>query len=102
MPKRKRPGMKARKPKASQEGFFEVEEVSPPPESLGIHSLPPRTHNGDSVSVRTGFFEIILLSCTCAECCGCACHTLEWNKQMGHALAVHVQNIRCLLCAMLH
>ena len=40
-------GRKAKKP-----GQFEVEEVSPPPTSLGVHSLPPKTHNGDQLSVR--------------------------------------------------
>ena len=41
-------------PKASLPGQFEVEEVSPPPTSLGIHRLPPKTHNGDQLSVRDG------------------------------------------------
>ena len=45
--KRKQQPKRAQKP-----GFFEVEEVSPPPESLGIHVLPPKTHNGDQLSVR--------------------------------------------------
>lgn len=38
--------------RAKKPGQFEVEEVSPPPTSLGVHSLPPKTHNGDQLSVR--------------------------------------------------
>lgn len=40
-----------RKQKAQQPGLFEVQLVSPPPTSLGIHELPPTTHNGDQIEV---------------------------------------------------
>ena len=33
-------------------GLFEVKDVSPPPRVLGIHSLPPDTHNGDQIEVE--------------------------------------------------
>ena len=33
-------------------GLFEVKDVSPPPRTLGIHSLPPDTHNGDQIEVE--------------------------------------------------
>ena len=33
-------------------GMFEVKDVSPPPRILGIHSLPPDTHNGDQIEVE--------------------------------------------------
>lgn len=33
-------------------GLFEVKDVSPPPRVLGIHSLPPDTHNGDQIEVQ--------------------------------------------------
>ncbi len=32
-------------------GTFEVRIVTPPPTSLGIHRLPPDTHNGDQIEV---------------------------------------------------
>lgn len=31
--------------------MFEVQDMSPPPCSLGIHALPPNTHNGDQIEV---------------------------------------------------
>lgn len=37
--------------KARQPGVFEVQEVSPPPRSLGIHALPASTSNGDWIDV---------------------------------------------------
>eukprot|EP00892_Ulva_mutabilis_P000697 jgi/Ulvmu1/10628/UM066_0007.1 len=47
------PGKRRRRQaKASKPGLFEVVEVSPPPHSLGIHSLPPKTHNGDQLSIE--------------------------------------------------
>ena len=33
-------------------GLFEVKDLSPPPKVLGIHSLPPDTHNGDQIEVE--------------------------------------------------
>lgn len=33
-------------------GLFEVKDLSPPPKILGIHSLPPDTHNGDQIEVE--------------------------------------------------
>lgn len=32
-------------------GLFEVQVVTPPKESLGIHALPPDTHNGDQINI---------------------------------------------------
>jgi hypothetical protein len=48
-PRKKR--NKSRQAKAQKPGQFEVEEVSPPPTCLGIHTFHPRTHNGDQLSV---------------------------------------------------
>ena len=36
-----RPGGAGRRRKARQPGLFEVTDISPPPQSLGIHALPP-------------------------------------------------------------
>ena len=33
-------------------GLFEVQKINPPPQSLGIHSLPVDTHNGDQITVE--------------------------------------------------
>lgn len=32
-------------------GQFEVKVITPPPRSLGVHVLPPDTHNGDQIEV---------------------------------------------------
>ncbi|KAI8104820.1 hypothetical protein M9434_003372 [Picochlorum sp. BPE23] len=32
--------------------LFEVKDISPPPESLGLHSFPPNTTNGDVITVN--------------------------------------------------
>ena len=34
-----------------QTGLFEVLVETPPPRSLGLHSLPPDTHNGDRIEI---------------------------------------------------
>lgn len=39
-------------------GLFEVHDVSPPPRSLGIHALPPNTHNGDQIEVEGSAFLV--------------------------------------------
>lgn len=38
--------------KARQPGLYEVEIITPPPQSLGIHPLPAGTHNGDRIEVE--------------------------------------------------
>ncbi|KAK9795514.1 hypothetical protein WJX73_003068 [Symbiochloris irregularis] len=38
--------------RARRPGTFEVNIVTPPPLSLGIHALPPDTHNGDQIEVE--------------------------------------------------
>ncbi|PSC75507.1 hypothetical protein C2E20_1129 [Micractinium conductrix] len=48
-PRRRAPGRRARKARAP--GLFEVQDLSPPPQSLGIHALPPNTHNGDQIEL---------------------------------------------------
>ena len=46
-------------------GLFEVQRINPPPKSLGIHSLPVNTHNGDQITIddEVGpcFHEVSLL-----------------------------------------
>lgn len=48
-PRKKRNKMRA---KAQKPGQFEVEEVTPPPMSLGVHTFHPKVHNGDQLTVR--------------------------------------------------
>ncbi|DBA87588.1 hypothetical protein WJX77_005851 [Trebouxia sp. C0004] len=43
---------KGHRRRAGKPGLFEVKDVSPPPRLLGIHSLPPDTHNGDQIEVE--------------------------------------------------
>ncbi len=31
---------------------YVVEDVSPPPQNLGLHDLPPNTHNGDTITIE--------------------------------------------------
>lgn len=45
-------GGKGQRRRAGKPGLFEVKDVSPPPRTLGIHSLPPDTHNGDQIEVE--------------------------------------------------
>ncbi|KAL3147981.1 hypothetical protein ABBQ38_014276 [Trebouxia sp. C0009 RCD-2024] len=45
-------GGKGHRRRAGKPGLFEVKDVSPPPRVLGIHSLPPDTHNGDQIEVE--------------------------------------------------
>lgn len=47
-----------RRRKARVPGLFEVHDVSPPPRSLGIHALPPNTHNGDQIEVEGSAFLV--------------------------------------------
>ncbi|KAL4423425.1 hypothetical protein ABPG77_010003 [Micractinium sp. CCAP 211/92] len=47
-----------RRRKARMPGLFEVQDVSPPPRSLGIHALPPNTHNGDQIEVEGSAFVV--------------------------------------------
>ncbi|KAI3426905.1 hypothetical protein D9Q98_006849 [Chlorella vulgaris] len=47
-----------RRKKARQPGLFEVEDVSPPKRSLGIHALPPNTHNGDQIAVAGSSYVV--------------------------------------------
>ncbi|KAL4443314.1 hypothetical protein ABPG75_011051 [Micractinium tetrahymenae] len=47
-----------RRRKARMPGLFEVHDVSPPPRSLGIHALPPNTHNGDQIEVEGSAFVV--------------------------------------------
>lgn len=68
-------------PKARLPGQFEVEEVSPPPTSLGIHFLPPKTHNGDQLSVRDRF----VLPCVRVWCfIQSLCSYHETTQTHGH------------------
>lgn len=43
---------KSRRYKAKRPGLFEVQVVTPPKESLGVHSFHPDTHNGDHIHVQ--------------------------------------------------
>ncbi|KAK9813251.1 hypothetical protein WJX72_011483 [[Myrmecia] bisecta] len=45
-------GVQGKRAKARRPGTFEVRVITPPPESLGIHSLPANTHNGDQIEVN--------------------------------------------------
>ena len=47
-----RPERFVRSAHSAQPGVFEVQDVSPPPQSLGMHTLPPNTHNGDEIEVE--------------------------------------------------
>ncbi|EFN56875.1 hypothetical protein CHLNCDRAFT_51665 [Chlorella variabilis] len=47
-----------RRKKARQPGLFEVEDMSPPSRSLGIHALPPNTHNGDQVEIAGSSYVV--------------------------------------------
>eukprot|EP00884_Botryococcus_braunii_P003615 jgi/Botrbrau1/13254/Bobra.0074s0003.1 len=44
-------GGKNSRKKAKRPGQFEVKVITPPPRSLGVHVLPPDTHNGDQIEV---------------------------------------------------
>lgn len=47
--------------KARQPGLYEVKVVTPPPRSLGVHALPPNTHNGDLIELEEGTFVVTCL-----------------------------------------
>jgi hypothetical protein len=47
--------------RAREPGFFEVKVVTPPPRSLGIHALPPLTHNGDAVEIDNASYVVTSL-----------------------------------------
>uniref|UniRef100_A0A061RL69 Uncharacterized protein n=1 Tax=Tetraselmis sp. GSL018 TaxID=582737 RepID=A0A061RL69_9CHLO len=47
-----------RQRKARTPGFFEVKVITPPPRSLGIHSLEPNTGCGDEVEVDGDTFVV--------------------------------------------
>ncbi len=36
---------------------YEVEDVSPPPQKLGLHDLPHNTHNGDTITLEVSADE---------------------------------------------
>ncbi|PRW51179.1 hypothetical protein C2E21_5649 [Chlorella sorokiniana] len=38
--------------------MFEIQDISPPPRSLGIHALPPSTHNGDLIEVEGSAYVV--------------------------------------------
>ncbi|GAB4818638.1 hypothetical protein N2152v2_005684 [Parachlorella kessleri] len=44
--------------KARAPGLFEVQDISPPKRSLGIHALPPTTHNGDEIEVEGSSYVV--------------------------------------------
>eukprot|EP01025_Chloroclados_australasicus_P066274 TRINITY_DN9098_c0_g2_i2.p4 TRINITY_DN9098_c0_g2~~TRINITY_DN9098_c0_g2_i2.p4 ORF type:complete len:125 (-),score=13.59 TRINITY_DN9098_c0_g2_i2:462-836(-) len=45
-------GKKGKGKKARAPGLFEVEEISPPRRSLGIHCFHPNTHCGEEIEVE--------------------------------------------------
>lgn len=42
----------------NNKGVFEVLVSTPPPRSLGYHSLPPDTHNGDRIEIGDRAFVV--------------------------------------------
>jgi len=48
---------------AQEPGLFEVRVLSPPPRSLGIHSLPPNTHCGETIEVDGEWYIVAKLVC---------------------------------------
>lgn len=43
---------KAPRSKMRRPHLFEVEDITPPKQSLGLHLLPANTHNGDAIDVH--------------------------------------------------
>jgi hypothetical protein len=45
-------GKRLRGGRAREPGLFEIQDVSPPPRSLGVFALPPNTHTQDVIELR--------------------------------------------------